>query len=492
MPPMIRVRNVPSPTGVLHIGTVRTALYNYLFAKKNGGILVYRSEDTDRKRSKKKYEENIISGLSKLGILGTEGVHAGGEFGPYHQSERISIYREYLKKLLELGHAYYCFCTKEELDKERKEQQKQKLPPRYSGKCRNISMEKAKKRIANGEKAVIRLKIPENQEIIFDDLIRGINKTNTKELADFIIAKNLDQALYNFTVTVDDYLMKITHVIRGEDHIPNTPKQILIYEAFDWKIPQFAHLPLILNQDKSKLSKRKNKVSVDDYLAEGYLPEALINFLALLGWNTADEKEIFSLKELTEAFSLKRVHKGGAVFDLEKLNWLNGYYLRNFELEELIENIFPYLEKAGLKTDKNKLKKYVPLIHERIKILSEAPDLLRFMLVDELDYEVDLFLHKKMKVDLKMAKTAMEKSLPELEKIPENEWNQATLEKVLIALVQRLELKNGQILWPLRVALTGEKFSPGVFEIAEVLGKEKSLYRIQKGVEKLQMLNYRI
>lgn len=481
-----RVRNCPSPTGLLHIGTVRTALYNYLFAKKNGGVLVFRSEDTDRERSTKEYEENIISGLSKLGLLGEEGVNLGGKFGPYRQSERAEIYKEYLEKILESGHAYYCFCTKEELDKERAEQEAQKLPPRYSGKCRNFSKEEVVNRLAKGEKAVIRLKVPENREIVFQDLIRGENRTNSKELADFVIAKNLEEALYNFTVVVDDYLMQITHVIRGEDHIPNTPKQILLYEAFGWNPPEFAHLPLILNADKTKLSKRKNKTSVDDYLAEGYLPEALINFLALLGWNTSDEKEIFSLEELVEAFSLERVHKGGAIFDLEKLNWLNGYYLRNLSLENLIEKITPYLEKAGLKSTKADLEKFVPLIHERIKLLSEAPDLLRFLLVDELEYEPELFLHEKMKVDLAMAKLALEKSLPELEKIDEKDWHQAKLEEVLIALIQSLNLKNGQILWPIRVALTGEKFSPGVFEVAEVLGKEKSLERIQKGLEKLK------
>lgn len=481
----IRVRNCPSPTGLLHIGTVRTALYNYLFAKKNNGTLVFRSEDTDKARSTKAYEENIISGLSQLGLIGDEGVHAGGDFGPYRQSERSKIYKEYLKKILESRHAYYCFCTKEELDAERETQQKNKLPPRYSGKCRNLDLAESKQRIENGEKAVIRLKVPENKEIIFDDLVRGQNKTNTKEIADFVIGKSLDHALYNFTVAIDDHLMEITHVLRGEDHIPNTPKQILIYEAFGWNIPQFAHLPLILNQDKSKLSKRKNKVSIDDYLAEGYLPEALINFLALLGWNTADEKEIFSLEELVEAFSLERVHKGGAIFDLEKLNWLNGYYLRNLPLNELIEKIVPYLKKAGLKTDTTDLEKYVPLVHERIKLLSEAPDLLRFMLIEELNYEADLFLHKKMKVDLEMTKNALEKSLPVLEKIEEADWNQAKLEEVLIALVQELGFKNGQILWPLRVALTGEKFSPGVFEVAEVLGKKNSLNRIQEGIRKL-------
>lgn len=481
---IIRVRNVPSPTGLLHIGTVRTALYNYLFAMKHGGTLIYRSEDTDKERSKKEYEENIISGLSKLGILGTEGVHVGGEFAPYRQSERSAIYREYLEKLLESGHAYYCFCTKEELDIEREDQQKNKLPPRYSEKCRGGDLAESKTKIENGEKAVIRLKVPKNQEIVFDDLVRGQNKTNTKELADFVIGKNLDQALYNFTVAIDDHLMGITHVIRGEDHIPNTPKQILVYNAFGWDIPQFAHLPLILNQDKSKLSKRKNKVSVDDYLAEGYLPEALINFLALLGWNTSDEKEIFSLEELVAAFSLDRVHKGGAVFDLEKLNWLNGYYLRNLELDELIEKITPYLERAGLNAETEALRKYVPLIHERIKLLSEAPELLRFMIIDEPNYEAELFLHKKMKVDLEMAKLAIEKSLIVLEKIEEADWNQANLEEVLIALVKELGIKNGHLLWPLRVALTGEKFSPGVFEVANVLGKEKSLERLRGGLLK--------
>lgn len=482
---MVRVRNCPSPTGLLHIGTVRTALYNYLFAKKNGGILVFRSEDTDEERSTQEYENNIISGLTKLGLIGDEGVHLGGEYGPYRQSERKKIYYEYLVKLLEQEKAYYCFCTKEELEAEREEQVLKKLPPRYSGKCRNLNPQEAQQRVAQREKAVIRLKVEENREIVFQDLIRGENRTNSKELADFVIAKSVEQALYNFTVVVDDFLMKITHVIRGEDHIPNTPKQILIYEAFGWEIPQFAHLPLILNQDRTKLSKRKNKVSVDDYLAEGYLPEALINFLALLGWNTSDEKEIFSLEDLIAHFSLERVHKGGAIFDLDKLNWLNGYYLRNLSLDDLILKIKPYLEKEGLGGDLKMLKKYLPLVHERIKLLGEAPDLLRFMLADSLKYESSLFLHEKMKVDLSMAKFALEKSLPELEKIEEKNWNQVEIEKVLIALIQSLELKNGQILWPLRVALTGEKFSPGVFEVADVLGKERSLARIKQGIIKL-------
>ncbi|MBU0727501.1 glutamate--tRNA ligase, partial [Patescibacteria group bacterium] len=335
----VRVRIPPSPTGLLHIGTVRTALYNYLFAKHESGKMIFRIEDTDKERSKKEYEEDIINGLVKLGIAGDEGVHIPGDKG-YRQSERTDVYTADLKKLLDENKAYYCFCSKERLEEMREKQRENKLPPRYDGCCKNLDPAEAKKRVEAGEQAVIRLRVPENEDLSFHDLVRGETCIECKELDDFVIARAIDDPLYHLTVVVDDHDMGITHVIRGEDHISNTPKQILIFKALDYDIPQFAHLPLILNEDKSKLSKRKNKVSVDDYLNDGYLPEALLNFLALLGWNPGTEQEILSMDELIEKFTLDRVHKGGAVFDLKKLDWINGEYIKR----EIAENIDEFYE----------------------------------------------------------------------------------------------------------------------------------------------------
>lgn len=480
------VRFPPSPTGLLHIGTVRTCLYNYLFAKKHGGKVIMRMEDTDKERSSDEYAGNIMSGLKNLGIT--------WDMGPFYQSERTGLYTEHLQKLLEEGKAYYCFCTAEELQKERDEQEAKKLPPRYSGKCRGTSLEEAKKRIANGEKAVIRFHVPDDRgDITFTDCVRGEVTIHTQEIADFVIAKNLENPLYNFVVVVDDHEMKVSHVIRGEDHISNTPKQILIAEAFGWENPEFAHLPLILNQDKSKLSKRKNKVSVDDYLTDGILPDALINYLALLGWNTADEQEIFSLEELVEKFSLDRVQKGGAVFDMERLLWMNGIYIRNMPVFKMKELLWPLLKEDLLfaegreKYGETFYERTIELVHERLKKLNEAAEHMRFFFVDEEDLVLtaDMFPHKKMKVNETGAKNALEMIVAALEKVSEDEWTEAHMETLLIGMAKENEMKNGQILWPARVALTGEKFSPGVFELLVAFGKDRSMVRLKKGISVL-------
>jgi glutamyl-tRNA synthetase len=398
------------------------------------------------------------------------------------QSERTKIYQEYLEKLLESGNAYYCFMSQEELEQEREEQKKQGLPPRYSGKYRDYPLKKALERIKKGEKAVIRIKVPENKEIVFTDLIRGENKTNTKNLADFVIAKDLKTPLYNFVVVIDDYLMGITYVLRGEDHIPNTPKQIIIHKLLGWNIPQYAHFPLILNQDKTKLSKRKNKVSVNDYLKEGYLKESLLNFLLLLGWNDQTENEIFSLEEMVKSFSLERVHKGGAVFDQKKLDWLNGYYIRKLNLKDLKEKIKPFLKNLEPKIKKlgeTYLEKVLLLVQEKLKKLSEIEDNIKFF-YEEIPASKDLVCNPKMKVDEDTAKLALEKSIEVFLLIKEENFNSETLKEKLIEKIKELGLKNGQMLWPIRSALTGVPFSPGAFEVAEVLGKQESLNRLEK------------
>jgi glutamyl-tRNA synthetase len=475
----IVVRNCPSPTGLFHIGTLRVALYNYLFAKKNGGEILFRSEDTDKIRSTKEYEQDIYNGL-----VATSMIPAGTKI--YRQSENTENYKKYLKKLLDEDKAYYCFMTSEELEAERAEQIKNKKAPRYSGKFRNYPKEEAYKRLEAGEKYVIRLKVPQEKDIVFTDLIRGENKTNTRELADFVIAKDLETPLYNFVVVIDDHEMGVTHVMRGEDHIPNTPKQILIYNMLGFKLPEFAHFPLILNADKSKLSKRKNKTSVNDYLKEGYLIEALLNFLVLLGWNDGTEKEIFSLEEMVEVFSLERVHKGGAVFDLRKLDWLNGMYIRNLEFADLKARITPYLENCSFKESMLEkgdayFDKCLASVQEKMKKLSEVSDLLHFY-YEDIEATKELICNPKMKVTEEIASRALTAALEVFESLGENDFEAEKIKQELIVKIEELGLKNGQMLWPIRAVLTGVEASPGAFEVAEILGREEVLRKLKRSL----------
>jgi len=483
---MIRVRIPPSPTGLLHIGTVRTALYNYLFAKHGDtdgpGKMIFRIEDTDKERSTKEFEDDIINGLVKLGIAGDEGVHIPGDKG-YRQSERTDVYTSDLKKLLDEDKAYYCGCTKERLEEMRNEQQAKKLPPRYDGAC-------ADKKLTEG---VIRLRVPtERGDIKWNDLVRGEMVIHARELDDFVIARAIDDPLYHLTVVTDDHDMKITHVIRGEDHISNTPKQILLFEAFGWEVPEFAHLPLILNEDKSKLSKRKNKVSVDDYLAEGYLPEALLNFLALLGWNTPDEQEIFTMDELIEKFSLDRVHKGGAVFDVKKLDWINSEYIKKMIAEDIdgfygMAKVF-IVGKVPTK-DEILIKKILkdPDFEGRFKKLSEIPEGLAPLFSELPDYPLELIAREKFQITPEMIRDVMKKAI---EVVKSLEWEKGdssksqTISDAFVDIASKLGLKNGQVLWPIRVALSGLEKSPNFATLAVYLGKEEILKRLKMALEK--------
>ena len=499
---MIRVRIPPSPTGLLHIGTVRTALYNYLFAKHHGGTMIFRIEDTDKDRGTKEFEDDIVNGLVKLGIAGDEGVHIKNSKiedrnskMKYRQSERTDVYKEYIQKLLDKDKAYYCFCSKERLDEMREEQRAKKLPPRYDGCCAKLDPAESKKKVDGGEKAVIRLRVPSDGSVSFNDLVRGETCINCKELDDFVIARAVDDPLYHLTVVVDDHDMEISHVIRGEDHISNTPKQILIFEAFGWEIPKFAHLPLILNEDKSKLSKRKNKVSIDDYLAEGYLPEALLNFLALLGWNTPDEQEIFSMEELIEKFTLDRVHKGGAVFDQKKLDWINGEYIKKAiekDIDEFYENVLPFIE-GKIPTDNPDLIKNILKDSDfegRFNKLSEIPEELGILFKDLPDYSLALLAREKFQITPEMLKNQV---LPKAKEVLEGiDWEKGDSDKSqeisdkLIAIVEELGLKNGQVLWPIRVALSGLEKSPNFSTLAVYLGKEECLNRLNIALTKLK------
>jgi len=452
----IRVRIAPSPTGLLHIGTARSALFNYLFAKQKKGKFILRIEDTDLERSEKKYEKDIIESLKWLGL--------GWDEGPIRQSQRTEIYQEYIKKLLTQEDAFFCNHTKEELEKEKKEQSQKKEAPRH------ICDRQAAK------EGIIRFRAPKSK-IVFNDLVRGEVEIEGELLGDFSIAKDEKTPLYNFSAVVDDNEMKISHVIRGEDHLPNTPKQILLYQALGFDIPEFAHLPLILGPDRSKMSKRHGSVSIEEYKKEGYLPEAIINFMVLLGWNPGTEKEIFSLEQLIKEFSLERVHKGGAVFNLERLNWINGQYIRQMNLDDLTKKCLEYLPKN---TGFEYAKKIVALEQERLKKLSEIGEITQFFFEDELKYDKNLLIWKKMTPE--EVKKNLELLEKELEKI--GDFDQKILEQQLMSLTEKQG--RGELLWPLRVALTGQKASPGPFEIMEVLGKEKTLKRIKEAIKKLR------
>ena len=500
----IRVRIAPSPTGFLHIGLARTALFNFLFARKNKGKFVLRLEDTDSERSKSQFEKDIIDNLKWLGIK--------WDCGPYKQSERISIYAKYLEKLLKEGKAYYCFCPKEELEAQRQYQLSIGFSPRYNGKCRGLSEDAVKKGLAQGKPAIIRFKVSK-KKVIFYDLVRGKIEFDSSLLGDFAIAKDLASPLYNFAVVVDDFELKISHVIRGEDHISNTPKQILIQEALNFPSVKYAHLPLILGPDRAKLSKRHGATAIAEYRKQGYLPEALINFMAFLGWNPGAEREIFSLFSLIKEFSLEKVQKGGAIFNIKRLDYLNGFYIREKSLDKLTELCLPYLVEAGLiepifeaeermpnltgylgkeivqkyvvKETKERitfdsLKKIVGLEQERLKKLSEISELTDFFFKEKLDCDKEILKWKNMsEKDVKDVLDRLEEILSGLKP---DKFDEENLEKILMPEAEKRKDK-GELLWPLRVALTGKKASPSPFEIAEVLGKEKTLKRVKQARE---------
>ena len=486
-----RVRIAPSPTGYLHIGTARTALFNFLFARKHGGQFILRIEDTDPKRSKKEYEENIYEGLKWLGIMWDEGPDIGGDYGPYRQSERVDIYEKYLRQLLDENKAYYCFCTPEELEAQRRDMISRGLPPKYSGKCRHLPPETVKQYLAQGKHSVIRFKMPP-KEVKFHDLIRGEIKVDLNLIGDIVIARNLREPLYNFSVVIDDYLMKITHIIRGEDHISNTPKQIAIQEALGLPRPIYAHLPMILGPDRSKLSKRHGAMPVTEYRKMGYLPEAIVNFIALLGWHPASDREIFNMEELIKEFSLKRVQKSGAVFNVNKLNWFNSQYLRHLSLDELTKIVREYLQKYSDKAELLKeysdeyLKKVIEIELTRINKLSDLIVLSDFFFEKNLRYSPDLLVWRDM--TLAEVKQSLQDSAKVLQQINQKDFLRSNIQVKLFEFIEKSPQyrgDKGRLLWPLRVALSGKKASPSPFEIAEILGKKETLRRIEVALKKI-------
>lgn len=491
--PMIRTRFAPSPTGFLHVGGLRTALYDFLLARKLKGKFVLRIEDTDQKRAVAGAVENLIKTLKWAGLEYDEGPEVGGPHGPYVQSQRTEIYKKHADDLLKQGAAYRCFCTSERLDEMRKSQEEHKLAPKYDRHCLKLSKDEIEKLLASGAPFVIRQKIPETGAIQWTDLVRGDVSFQCDTIDDQILLKSDGFPTYHLANVVDDHMMEITHVIRGEEWLSSTPKHILLYQSFGWKSPEFAHLPLLLNKDRSKLSKRQGDVAVEDYIKKGYLPEALVNFIALLGWHPGENEtqEIFSLDELVEKFSLEKVHKGGAVFDLEKLDWMNWQWRRRkFEAEsgEKSEKLFALCEKLlpdEWKTDKNFLKRCLTTVEEKIlQNPQDAQNHLAFYFKDSITIDPALISNPKMKVDAEIAKKALQAVLEALEKFDAFS-DQEKIKAYLLELVARLGLKNGQVLWPTRVALTGEQFSPGVFEVIWALSQEKTLKRLKNALKSL-------
>jgi len=493
---MVKTRFAPSPTGFLHVGGLRTALFSYLLAKSQGGKFLLRVEDTDQGRFVEGSIENMLQSLHWAGIGPDEGVKMDaqgkltqeGEHGPYIQSERLSLYKQFADQLLEQGNAYYCFCSKERLDELRKMQELNKQVTGYDGFCREIPLADAKKRIEAGESFVIRMKMPREGVTQCQDLIRGTVEFQNALVDDQVILKSDGFPTYHLAVVVDDHHMEITHVIRGEEWLSSTPKHVVLYKLFGWEPPVFAHLPLLVNVERQKLSKRHGDVAVQDFMEKGYLPEAMVNFVAFLGWNPGNEKEIFSLDELVKEFSLERASKSSAVFNEDKLIWYNKEYMKALPVSELINRVLPFFINSGIfksseEVDRNVLEKIVAIERERANTLKDIPLAVGFFFADELMYESEMLVWKK---DTREgSKEKLMKLAETLETFSIEEWTKEILEQKVQSWIQENNLGVGDVLWPMRVALSGQKNSPGPFEIAEVLGKEKTILRLRKASQML-------
>lgn len=486
----VRVRFAPSPTGFLHIGGLRTALFNYLFARHNNGIFILRIEDTDRTRYVEGATENLLSILNWCGLEYDEGpflnkdgkIYQKGNFGPYIQSQRTEIYKKYVEELLKKGVAYRCFCTPQRLEELRKTQLLNKQPPMYDRFCRNLSQKESDER-AQSEPYTIRLKIPD-EEIYIKDIIRGEVKFYGKLIDDQVLLKSDGFPTYHLANVVDDHLMQITHVIRGEEWLSSTPKHIILYKYFEWEIPKFAHLPLLLNPDKSKLSKRSGDVSVEDFKKEGYLPEAIINYVALLGWSTEDSQQFFTQEELIQKFTLERCSESPAVFDRQKMLWMNGEYIRKTSSEKLYFYSVPFLKEADLKIenfDKEYLIKLIEAEKERIKLLKDVPYLIEYFLKSDEEIKYDEKAVKKCLSTLqqKQILTQLKEVLIKIENFDKN-----TLESVIREFCTKNNYKTSEVFHPLRVAVSGRTEGIGLFDLLELLGKQRVINRIDIVIKK--------
>ena len=510
-----RVRFAPSPTGYLHIGGLRTALYNYLFARKSEGVFAVRVEDTDQKRFVNGAVENLINALEQMGITWDEGVYREnfkfqipnsklnksttypgivevGDFGPYVQSERLELYKKYAEQLVVDGKAYYCFCDQKRLEEMRELQQVEKKAPMYDRYClEKLSAEEIAEKLREKCPATIRLKVPKDEIIEFEDLVRGKVSFNSSNIDDQVLLKSDGFPTYHLANVVDDHLMEITQVIRGEEWLPRPPKHILLYRAFGWQEPEFAHIPLLLNPDKSKLSKRQGDVAVEDYINKGYLKEAVINFVAMLGWNQGEGsvQEIFSMAELTAKFDIKKVHKAGAVFDIKKLDWINGQYIKKMSVADLYDMAKPFFEKKeffqswnmkheawSLEEKTEYFKNVLTVEQERLVNLSQVGDENEFFFNDIVCEKKILYWKEMTDEQLRLS---LQKSHAVLTQTNEQQWTRELIEQNLLAAAGN---NRGELLWPLRASLTGAQKSPSPFECAWVLGKEETLKRIENAL----------
>lgn len=481
----IRTRFAPSPTGYMHIGNLRTALYEYLVAKKDpNGVFMLRIEDTDQGRLVEGATDIIYETLKQCGLKHDEGPDVGGEYGPYVQSERMrsGIYKEYAEKLIALGGAHYCFCNEEQI-----EQQRQIAAARgesfiYDDPCKNLSAEEIKQRIANGEPYVIRQNIPSEGTTTFHDEVYGDITVENSTLDESILLKSDGFPTYNFANIIDDHTMNITHVVRGNEYLSSTPKYNLIYEAFGWDIPTYIHCPPVMKDEHHKLSKRNGDASFQDLVAKGYLPEAIINYIALLGWSPETEQEIYSLEELIQAFNVKRIGTSGAIFDIDKLTWMNGMYLRNMEIHDYLQLVDKHIKKA-VKGNYDHLA-IAKILQQRANTLNDIDEMLDFF-DNYPEFDENLYTNKKMKTNPEVALSSLKAAYDTLSKL--EDWSEESLHDTLMNLVSTLQIKNGQLLYPIRVALTNKQFTPGgAIEIGHILQKEETLRRIKASIDNLE------
>ncbi|MGM0508220.1 MAG: glutamate--tRNA ligase [Fusobacteriota bacterium] len=498
----VRVRIAPSPTGDPHVGTAYIALFNYAFAKKNDGEFLLRIEDTDQTRSTKESEQQIFDSLRWLGLDWSEGPDVGGDFGPYRQSERFDLYSKYGKQLVEEGKAYYCFCTRERLDKLRARQKAMKKAPGYDGHCRKLSEKEIQERLDNGEDYVIRLKMPYEGQTIVKDKLRGDVSFDNDKIDDQVLLKSDGFPTYHLANVVDDHLMGISHVIRAEEWIASTPKHIQLYKAFGWKEPEWVHMPLLRNKDKTKISKRKNPVSLNYYRENGYLKEAMLNFLGLLGWSIGDNKEIFTLDEMVENFTFDNISLGGPVFDRRKLNWINNKYIKDYDLDKLTKLSLPYFEKSGylksnISDEKfNELKEIIDLIRDSANTLAELPELAAVFFEDEFELpkieDAQNKGHRKAikrmysNIEGEVQKRAIKMFIERFEAL-ENDPTSQEARDLLNQMISDIGEGVGKVLMPLRVVLTGDTRGPELYSLIGVIGKERSLKRVNNIAKKYEI-----
>ena len=479
----VRTRFAPSPTGFMHVGNLRTALFSYLLAKKTGGVFILRIEDTDQTRYVEGAVEMIYHILRETGLHYDEGPDIGGDYGPYVQSQRQAIYREYAHKLIDSKNAYYCFCDKERLDKIREECRIAKIDPKYDGHCRNLSPEEIQKNLEAKIPFVIRQKMPTTGTSTFDDKVFGTIEVEFSQLDDQVLMKADGLPTYNFANVIDDHLMEITHIIRGSEFLISTPKYNQLYKAFGWEIPTLVHVPPVMKAAGQKMSKRLGDASYDDFIKKGYLKDAIINYIALLGWSPGDNREIFTLTELVNVFDINNINKAPAIFDEVKLSWLSGEYIRKLSLEEFHQMALPFISQAVSRTPID-VRTISRLLQPRVEKLTDIPVQIDF--VDSVpDYPLDLYAHKKMKSTPESALQFLKSALPVLNTI--DTWTEEHIHTAVFELIAQLKIKTGQMLWPLRIALSGKQSTPGGFiEIAYLLGKEETVKRVEEAIKRLE------